>query len=121
MSPVSSPDARYKSGLLAHPIFFNGACSSGTLKHFFNSDLHNSSTSSEQSSNSPVLSVGRGVTWPQPSPSFILPLLSIQISGRDFLKGGELSRPQSFEPVSSPWRTSRRAACQPHHRPSLCH
>ena len=40
----------------------NGAYSSGTLKHFFNSDLHNSSTSSEQTSNSPVLFVGRGVT-----------------------------------------------------------
>ena len=40
----------------------NGAYSSGTLKHFFNSDLHNSSTSSEKSSNSLVLYVGRGVT-----------------------------------------------------------
>ena len=40
----------------------NGAYSSGTLKHFFNSDLHNSSASSERFSNSPVLSAGRGVT-----------------------------------------------------------
>ena len=40
----------------------NGAYSSGTLKHFFNSDLHNSSASSERFSNSLVLSVGRGVT-----------------------------------------------------------
>ena len=40
----------------------NGAYSSGTLKHFFNSDLHNSSASSERFSNPLVLSVGRGVT-----------------------------------------------------------
>jgi len=32
-----------------------------------------------------------------------------------------MSRPQSFELVSSPWRTSRRAACQPRNRPSSCH
>ena len=42
----------------------NGAYSSGTLKHFFNSDLHNTSASSERFSNSPVLSLGRGVTTP---------------------------------------------------------
>ena len=41
----------------------NGAYSSGTLKHFFNLDLHNSYASSERFSNSPVLSVGRGVTY----------------------------------------------------------
>ena len=40
----------------------NGAYSSGTLKHFFNLDLHNSSALSERFSKSPVLSVGRGVT-----------------------------------------------------------
>ena len=40
----------------------NGAYSSGTPKHFFNSDLHNSSASSERFSNPLVLSVGRGVT-----------------------------------------------------------
>ena len=40
----------------------NGAYSSGTFKHFFNSDLHNSSASSEKSSNSLVLSLGRGIT-----------------------------------------------------------
>jgi hypothetical protein len=40
----------------------NSVYSSGTLKHFFNSDLHNSSASSERFSNSPVLSIGRGVT-----------------------------------------------------------
>ena len=41
----------------------NGAYSSGTLKHFFNLDLHNSSASSERFSNSHVLSVGQGVTF----------------------------------------------------------
>ena len=40
----------------------NGAYSSGTLKHFFNSNLHNSSASSDRFSNSSIVSVDRGVT-----------------------------------------------------------
>ena len=40
----------------------NGAYSSGTFKHFFNSNLHKSSASSERFSNSSVVSVDRGVT-----------------------------------------------------------
>ena len=63
---LSAVSKNFHRVLVVSQIFssnpFNGACSSSTLKHFFSSDLHNSSASSERFSNSHVLSVGRGVT-----------------------------------------------------------
>ena len=64
--PLSAVSKNFHRVLIVSQIVssnpFNGACSSSTLKHFFSSDLHNSSASSERFSNSPVLSAGRGVT-----------------------------------------------------------